>query len=537
MGKRGCRKTGQKTRSKATCRQIRFCIELRDILCREHPKLSLGMGEVNSRSMGSTERSWVQNRIPSVTGTTQRANSNQNEQSTTSSLYQRNSEYDQQRGSDPGGRYSRSIHLYDICCSKSHGGFRPVFNLKRLNKYIKSEHFKMESIQQVKSLVQQGNFMITIDLKDAYFMIAVHAPLRKFLRFRWDNVLFEFQVVPFGLKTAQRLFTKLMKPVVSHLRHTSMKVVIYLDDLLLISQSRAECREQAAYILHMFSSLGLMLNWKKSQLIPATQTKFLGHIIDSQEMTLSLPGSKIDSLVEMCTWMAENPVQPAETLASLIGKMNATAEDVVPAPVFFRALQADLIQSVRIDPTYQSLVSLSQDSLQELQWWKHCLRQYNGKPIVIPHPQLTITSDASTQGWGAHCQFGQTGGRWTQVEGSNHINYLELLAAFLALQAFARDKADCQIMLRLDNTTALAHIKHKGGTRTGSLTQLAVDMWKWCLARNIILTASHVPGVDNIIADQHSRVFVDRLEWMLECSRDCANNWFSNQQWTFLHPE
>ena len=82
--------------------------------------------------------------------------------------------------------------------------------------------FQVESIQLAKSLVQEKDFMITIDLKDAYFMIPIHHADRKFLRFEWDGNLLEFQVLPFGLTTAPRVFTKVMKPVIAHLRQRSM---------------------------------------------------------------------------------------------------------------------------------------------------------------------------------------------------------------------------------------------------------------------------------------------------------------------------
>ncbi|XP_071789789.1 uncharacterized protein [Asterias amurensis] len=323
----------------------------------------------------------------------------------------------------------------------------------------------MESMNMVKQLIQKDDWMVSIDLKDAYFMIPIWSEDKKFLRFEWEDKIMEFQVLPFGLKIgSSTIHQNDIKPIISHLRQRSMKVIIYLDDLLLMSQSEEACQSQKQHILQLFEKLGLLVNWEKSQLIPCHKICFLaclGHMSDSCSMTLSLPEEK--------------------------------------------------------DPTYQSLVTLSETSIQELQWWAQCLRQWNGKPVRLPNPEITITSDTSTQGWGAHCGSTETGGRWSLTEKEHHINYLELLAAFLALQTFAVDRKNCHIMMRLDNSTAIAYIKHKGGTHTctSSLSHLAIKMWKWCMQREIILTAYHVPGIDNCIADYQSRVFVDRLEWVL----------------------
>jgi len=71
----------------------------------------------------------------------------------------------------------------------------------------------MESIDYVKHLLQPGEFMATIDLTDAYFSIPIHPTDRKYLRFSWENSLYEFTCLPFGYKLAPRTFTKILKPV------------------------------------------------------------------------------------------------------------------------------------------------------------------------------------------------------------------------------------------------------------------------------------------------------------------------------------
>ena len=73
---------------------------------------------------------------------------------------------------------------------------------------------------------------------------------------------------------------------------------------------------------------------------------------------------------------------------------------------------------------------------------------------------------------------------------------------------------DRRILLLLDNTTAIAYINNMGGKK-GQLNNLAKEIWEWCLVRKIWLSASHLPGVDNVDADYESRHFNDRSEWSL----------------------
>ena len=136
-------------------------------------------------------------------------------------------------------------------------------------------------------------------------------------------------------------------------------------------------------------------------------------------------------------------------------------------------------------------------------------------PLQPRIPTMTIKSDASNTGWGARQGKLQTGGRWSQAETAHHINYFELLAAFLALQCFAKATNGITVQMKLDNVTAVTYINKLGGTHSQPLCQLALTVWEWCLQRNVFLVAEHLPGKDNIVADRESRLTRDRCDWML----------------------
>ena len=57
---------------------------------------------------------------------------------------------------------------------KPDGSWRPVINLKSLNSYVVTRHFKMESIRTAKGLMQSGDWLVKLDLKDAYFSVPIH---------------------------------------------------------------------------------------------------------------------------------------------------------------------------------------------------------------------------------------------------------------------------------------------------------------------------------------------------------------------------
>ena len=128
---------------------------------------------------------------------------------------------------------------------------------------------------------------------------------------------------------------------------------------------------------------------------------------------------------------------------------------------------------------------------------------------------MIITSDASTTGWGACLGDTTTGGTWSAQEVMHHINYLELLAAFLAVQCFLKTENNITILLKLDNVTAVTFINRLGGTHSKPLCQLALAFWEWCIPRNLFLIAEHLPGQQNVLADHESRSQKDRCDWMI----------------------
>lgn len=151
---------------------------------------------------------------------------------------------------------------------KPNGSYRLILNLKELNKFIDTEHFKLEDGKTVKRILNKGYFMASIDLKDAYYTISIARSDRKYLRFLFEDVLYEFRCLPFGLSTAPYTFTKIMKPVISYLRELGFLSVNYLDDLLLLGKSYEVCLENIQVTCNLLESLGFIINRKKSEMKP-----------------------------------------------------------------------------------------------------------------------------------------------------------------------------------------------------------------------------------------------------------------------------
>ena len=54
---------------------------------------------------------------------------------------------------------------------KGKGLYRPIVNLKRLNSFLAYEHFKMEGLVTVRGLLRRGDWLVKVDLTDAYLIV------------------------------------------------------------------------------------------------------------------------------------------------------------------------------------------------------------------------------------------------------------------------------------------------------------------------------------------------------------------------------
>ena len=97
---------------------------------------------------------------------------------------------------------------------KPNGSFRPIIDLKRLNLFLDVPPFKMETLFSITAALQPQQWITKIDLKDAYHHILVHVNIHKYFCFVIAGKTYQFRVLPFGLSTAPREFTKTLAPLI-----------------------------------------------------------------------------------------------------------------------------------------------------------------------------------------------------------------------------------------------------------------------------------------------------------------------------------
>ena len=401
---------------------------------------------------------------------------------------------------------------------KKDQSYRMILNLKNLNSFIPYCHFKMDTLVSAIRMMKPDCYMASIDYKDAYYSVPVADS--SYFKFYWDGVLYKFVAMPQGLACAPRIFTKILKPAYSHLRKQGHQSIGYIDDSFLQGDTLDDCRSNVLATSKLFSDLGFVIHPEKSVLTPSKTLVFLGFVLDSSNMRVSLTQDKALKLQTACRDIVKRERIVIREVAKLLGLMVSSLPGVQHGQLFYRSIENDKIIALKeANGKYEKKMTLSDKAREDIQWWIDNVRSAF-KPISHRNPDLIIESDASTKGWGAHHRHtgAVAGGEWSVEESNDHINVLEMKAAMMALTEFAAQSKNIHIRLMLDNTTAVSYIKEMGGSHSADCNAIARAIWDWAIARNIWLSASHLPGALNVVADRASRIFHDDTEWMLNKS-------------------
>lgn len=192
---------------------------------------------------------------------------------------------------------------------------------------------------------------------------------------------------------------------------------------------------------------------------------FLGIIINSKKTILELPLEKRRKIFDLLTTTLKKNIIKIEKLAELVGTLVAACPAVAYGWLYYKELEILKRKALTFCKDDMSkCIALSKQAVSELNWWKENIMFLVNK-IRNYGFDLEIFSDASLTGWGAVYGNQKAQGFWNPSKSIRHINYLEILAAFLAVKSFAKNLLNCQILLRIDNLTALAYINKMGGTR------------------------------------------------------------------------
>ena len=416
--------------------------------------------------------------------------------------------------------------------SKSDGRLRPITDCSMpdnisVNNFMSTtcEDFKYKTVNDVTASLVQGDFMCVVDIASAYRSVPIF-PLHSHLQgMRWDfdngdgEVYLRENRLCFGLKCAPFIFSMLSDLVVDISMYNGVdRIVNYLDDFIISASTSDECVLGQSILLGILRHLGFSVSWKKVS-SPSTITTFLGIIINSLDMNLTLPDGKITKLLQCIAELESRGRATKKQLEKLGGLVSHFSSVIRGGRTFCRRIY-DLFNEC----PKRGFVRVSEEFLLDLSWWKRLCNVFNGSARIIGKEYgTTFTTDASTWGFGGWSEGDWFLGCW---EGrpppsldlhdhvlpppsnedcfSRNINVYELYAVLVALRRWGPLVPNTLIQVVTDNNQVMYMLNTGRSSNHCCMSWLREIFWL-CFIFNVELYSVYIKSSDNVFADALSR--------------------------------
>ena len=421
-----------------------------------------------------------------------------------------------------------------FCVPKDDGGGRAIVDCSRpkgrsVNDFTDTVavKFSYKSVDEVVELMEQGDYMSTIDIKDAYRAVSIHPRDRERQGLHWifrgkECTYMKDNRLCMGLSSSPYVFSKISDFIVRcAIREGIGRVVNYLDDFCIVSTTLAEGCIFQERLIAILRRIGFHISFKKLQ-SPATTVRFLGIEIDSVGLEMRLPGDKLSKLIRILEQVGERKRVSRRELEKLGGLLAHCSKVVRGGRTFCRRIY-DAISSVR-EPHFS--VRLSSGFREDIAWWRGFAAKFNGRARVLGKfaAHLATYSDASDFGYGALHGCDWIAGAFSATEDDHlgrafpdhhlppdrkcataHINVREMWAAFAAALRWGERWRNCSITMVTDSTTVMSAL-NTGRSGSPEIMHFLRRLFWVATEHNFHFDSVFIGTRDNVICDALSRL-------------------------------
>lgn len=396
---------------------------------------------------------------------------------------------------------------------RKRGKRRLVIDFDRLNQaVVESPTVAYQDLRLVPRQVRRHPWLTSIDFKSAFHHVPLAKDMQRLSSILVDGETLSLTVMSFGLNIAPKIWCELLKAALAPLQATltNMRLTFYMDDILIAARTRTDSHIFTSRLISHLNSLGLVINFDKSSLIPVRRLQHLGFIIDTRSNTFAIPTEKAQDISAFARTCSLRPSIRLSTARSLLGKLLALQLAFAPCRRFTWPLIQDISSHIPSSRQLRSQlrtqrIALSNSSRADLAWLADNLLHWPPRPFITT-PTLSLFTDACLRGWGGFSPDLQLSarGRWSNASGL-HIQILELAAVINTINSLPIPPGS-RIRLFTDNTSVLSYVQRWGGSQNEKMLCLARLLWDTLLKRSLsIVEVLYIPSQLNILADQLSR--------------------------------
>ena len=402
--------------------------------------------------------------------------------------------------------YAKVVNPLQV--EEQRGKKRMCTDMRYVNAHTADAKFKLETLACIQDIVQKGDMMITTDMSQAYYSMAMCEAAWPYMCWKHRGKYFCSTILTFGLAQAPMYFNKTMRVIVRLCRMLGIRMLNYLDDFFW-TEIPGKIDEVTAFVKELLPSLGWIFN-DKCVFTPTHIVDFLGMTIDAGKYWVTTPQRKIDDISKMVEGMIKQieekrNIQKKE-IQQLTGTIRATSIAIRAASAWTREMNRCVAQCEDRGESYISTETQTKritKLTEELKFWRTIERQ-NGASISHPAHETKIYVDTGTTGYG-----GKMGTR--MIMGDLPVDMIgtsstrrEIRGLILLTEQITQTIREKRVRFMMDSQPAVANLTNGGG-RKDDINEEIKRWWTLCEENKIEAQYEWVPREQNTEADIMSK--------------------------------
>jgi hypothetical protein len=275
---------------------------------------------------------------------------------------------------------------------------RLVHDLRPLNARLRTATAKYETIRD--ALVHNRRLGTKLDLAQAFKHVPVDEETSSMLAFSIDGVIFRWKRLPFGMAWSPAMFTEALKPTIDALRKEGIRLVVYVDDVLILADTVERLDADAARTMQLLRRAGWRVSPDKTFPFAQDRIVFLGILLDLRDTTAHVPPHKAEKLQSL---VRKALSEPRITLCHLQKILGLLAFFLIAVPTVGLAWKSMVEATVEASRNPGRHVHVRGGLEQELRFWESAATSLPEWPAWKPTATVDwhVTTDSSDVGSGA----------------------------------------------------------------------------------------------------------------------------------------
>ena len=360
----------------------------------------------------------------------------------------------------------------------------------------------VEDLATYVRLMGQSSYLWKSDLSRAYKQVRADPGDIPLLGFTFQGATYLDVTPSFGARLSAGACQRTTSAVCYLMRKMGFTVLVYLDDFCGIEKTLDKANQAYAAFLTLTGDLGLALAPAKCS-PPTLSLEWLGFLIDTDSMIVSVPSAKLEDVLSECRPWAHKVTATRKEIQSLVGKLVHISRCLPHARRFICRILATLRKAPDT-----GRVPLSTSFKADVRWFQKYAEYSNGVRLIDPDLlEYNIECDSSLTGGG-----GNTATHFYEIvydaehrRTCTHITQSEAVNIVTAYRTLTPSSTlGMRIVIYTDSMSS-KYALQTGRTKDYVLAACSRQMWLEAALRDQCVTVRHKPGKDIPLADALSR--------------------------------